>query len=108
MLLLMQLTVTPQPGLPATGIMFPENCKPVSGSITLGVAPLEFLDREKLPCLSSAVGTVTVTGSVGEIVCGFSNEKKKKALFRVRAGPPSPNLNNGNGPPTLNPGILWR
>src|SRR5207253_6903690 len=79
MLLLMQLTVTPQPGLPATGMMFPGNCKPVRGSITLGVAPLEFLDREKLPCLSSNVGTVTVTGSVGEIVCGFSNEKKKRS-----------------------------
>ena len=46
------------------------------------MAPLEFFDCEKFPIRSRAVGTVTVTGSVGVIVCGFSIEKKKNALFR--------------------------
>src|SRR3989442_12204295 len=108
MLGLMQLIVTPHPGLPAAGIILPGNCKPVSGSITLGVTPLEFFDSKKFPCRSRAVGTVTVTGSVGVIVCGFSKEKKKNALFLIRLGPPSPKRGSGNGPPILKPGILWR
>src|SRR5438477_7852733 len=104
MLLLIQLTVTPHPGLPAAGMMFAGNCKPVRGSITSGVTPVEFFDCEKLPILSRAVGTVTVTGSVGEIVWGFSNAKKKKALSLSSEAPPSPNLGRGNGPPILKPG----
>src|SRR6478672_9496337 len=91
-----------------SGITLPGNCKPVSGSITAGVAPLEFFDCEKSPLRSSAVGTVTKTGSVGVRVCGFSNEKKKKALSLTSDGPPSPKRGNGKGPPKLNPGILWR
>src|ERR1041384_6631619 len=94
--------------LRAAGMMLPGNCKPVKGSSMTGVAPLEFLDWEKFPMRSRAVGTVTVTGSVGVIVCGFSIEIKKNALLCFKADPPSPNLGNGSGPPKLNPGILWR
>src|SRR5260370_33257658 len=100
--------VTPQPGRRAGGMILPGNCKPVSGSRTLGVTPLEFFDCEKSPFRSRAVGTVTVTGSVGEMVWGFSKEKKKKALFLDSDEPPSPNFGKGNGPPMLKPGILWR
>src|SRR5436305_4598259 len=89
-------------------MMLPGNCKPVRGSSTTGVAPLEFLDREKFPIRSRAVGTVTVTGSVGVIVCGFSIETKKKALFLVNEGPPSPKRGSGKGPLKVKPGILWR
>src|SRR5437870_11064933 len=92
----------------AVGIMLPENCAAVKGSRTTGTAPLELIDFEKSPMRSKAVGTVTVTGSVGVIVWGFSIETKKNALFLVRAEPPSPKRGNGNGPPKLKPGILWR
>src|SRR5262249_40146233 len=90
----------------SVGIILPENWAPVSGSRTTGVAPLELTDFEKSPMRSKAVGTVTVTGSVGVIVCGFSIETKKKALLRNNAGPPSRNRGSGNGPPKLKPGIL--
>ena len=89
-----------------SGIIFPANCRPVSGSKTTGVAPLEFFDCEKFPRRSSAVGTVTVTGSVGVIVCGFSYEKKKNDLFETKPRPPSPKVGSGKGPPMLNPGTL--
>src|SRR2546429_2752516 len=92
----------------AVGIMLPENCAAVKGSRTTGTAPLELIDFEKSPMRSKAVGTVTVTGSVGVIVCGFSIETKKKAFFRVKALLPSPNLSSGSGPLKLNPGILCR
>src|SRR6266496_317673 len=91
-----------------SGIILPGNCTPVCGSRTTGVVPLEFFDCEKLPMRSRAVGTVTKTGSVGVMVWGFSKEKKKKALFLIKDGPPSPKLGNGRGPPKLNPGTLWR
>src|ERR1051326_821158 len=90
------------------GMTFPGNCAPVAGSKTTGTVPLELIDFEKSPMRSRAVGTVTVTGSVGVIVCGFSAEIKKKALSLINEGPPSPKRGNGNGPPKLKPGILWR
>src|SRR5689334_17185560 len=91
----------------AFGITLPGNCVPVRGSRTVGNAPLEFTDFEKSPIRSNAVGTVTVTGSVGVTVCGFSIETKKKALLCTKALP-SPNFGSGSGPLKLNPGILWR
>ena len=75
--------------------------------MTTGV-PVEETDCEKSPTRSSADGIVTNTGSVGVIVCGFSSEKKKKALFLITLGPPSPNLGSGVGPPKLKPQILCR
>ena len=61
--------------------------------MTDGVAPVEFFDCEKLPMRSNAlVGTVTNTGSVRVMVCGFSRLKKKKALCLINEGPPSPEL----------------
>src|SRR6266850_3689632 len=89
-------------------MILPGNCKPVTGSRTTGVALLEFFDCEKLPIRSRAVGTVTNTGSVGVIVCGFSRLKKKNALFLHNEGPPSPNFGMGIGPPMLKPQILCR
>src|SRR5438034_9863660 len=90
------------------GMMLPGNCTPVSGSMTIGVTPFEFFDCEKFPIRSSAVGTVTVTGSVGVMVWGFSKEKKKNDLFFNRLWPPSPKRGKGSGPPILKPGTLWR
>src|SRR5216683_5049045 len=89
-------------------MILPGNCKPVRGSRTTGVALLEFFDCEKLPTRSRAVGTVTNTGSVGVIVCGFSMFTKKKALSFSHIGPPSPKRGRVKGPPTLNPQMLWR
>src|SRR5216684_4194601 len=84
---------------------------PCGGSLTVTACgtPAELhpvIDLEKSPARSKAVGTVTVIGSVGVMVCGFSIEMKKKALFRIKPGPPSPNLGRGSGPPKLKPGIL--
>src|SRR5713226_5146389 len=94
------------------GIRFPANWLPVLSEIVAAIG-LPFLstpeiDLEKSPIRSKAVGTVTVTGSVGVIVWGLSIETKKKALFLVNEGPPSPKRGSGNGPPKLKPGILWR
>ena len=47
-----QLIVTPQPGVPAAGMMLPGNCAPVSGSKMGRPYSLKF------PCRASSVGTV--------------------------------------------------
>src|SRR2546430_17655095 len=92
----------------AAGITLPGNWLPVTGSRMTGGVPFESFDCEKSPIRSKAVGTVTVTGSVGVMVCGFSIEIKKNALLRNKPGPPSPNFGRGRGPPKLKPGILGR
>src|SRR4029079_6390429 len=75
-----------------------------SGSRMNTCAPLELIDCEKSPFLSSAVGTVTKACSCGVICCVFSYAKKKYALSFSQNFPPSPNLGNGSGPPKLPPG----
>src|SRR5438128_1147408 len=81
---------------------------PVLRGSAINTTPPVDRDCEKSPARSSAVGTVTKTGSVGVIVCGLSYEKKKKALSFQKYLSGSPNLGNQIGPPKLNPQILCR
>src|SRR6478752_10388849 len=79
---------------------------PVRRGSAINTAPVVDRDCEKSPARSNAVGTVTNTGSVGVIVCGFSYEKKKNALFLTNILSLSPNLGSHRGPPKLKPQIL--
>src|SRR6185369_7865197 len=68
------------------------------GSLTKTFWFAELIDCEKSPLRSSAVGIVTKRGSCGVIWCGFSYEKKKKALSLSHKLPPSPNFGSHIGP----------
>src|SRR3982750_2303391 len=81
---------------------------PVRVGSAMNTLPPVATDCEKSPARSSAVGTVTNTGSVGVMVCGFSYEKKKNALFLINMCSLSPNRGSHSGPPTLNPQMLCR
>src|SRR5262249_46730211 len=85
------------------GMRFPSKGLPVTGSVMTTGFPVLSTDFEKSPRRSRSVGIVTNTGSVGVIVCGFSREKKKKALSLLSFGK---SFGIRTGPLKLNPQML--